>query len=271
MSSSDPCESCSGYVDDSDSEASMEYVQTQSPMSPKILLTTHFAYLMNVSGLNIDVGKVIALTSTTWLIPNFSVTPIHPNPTNTQMHWSEGPGSTPEISSKAYKQSNFPRDFLLNPCGNPVESQEPLGKSKKPSFNTPSGSWVDGGEEKRTLENVAQTDLLEGNPGLSLHQNMAPKGKTVQYQEKIEYCDELCASLPLLNKEKVIECQHPYASKTRMSHAGSLREEIVDDEDEKMSSTQSETNGEPRRDNFTEHEEGTWENSESTHPQMPIA
>ncbi|MBW0493181.1 hypothetical protein O181_032896 [Austropuccinia psidii MF-1] len=161
------------------------------------------------------------------------------------MHWSKGPGSTPEISSKANKQSNFPCDFLLNPCGNPVESQEPLGKSKKPSFNTPSGSWVDGGKEKRTLENFAQTAFLEGNPGLSLHQNMAPKGKTVQYQEKIEYCE--------------------------MSHAGSLREEIVDDEDENISSTQIETNGEPRRDNFTEHEEGTWENSESTHPQMPIA
>ncbi|MBW0574205.1 hypothetical protein O181_113920 [Austropuccinia psidii MF-1] len=38
-----------------------------------------------------------------------------------------------------------------------------------------------------------------------------------------------------------------------------------------MSSTQSETNGELRRDNFTMHEEGTLANSEFTHPQMPIA
>ncbi|MBW0574965.1 hypothetical protein O181_114680, partial [Austropuccinia psidii MF-1] len=38
-----------------------------------------------------------------------------------------------------------------------------------------------------------------------------------------------------------------------------------------MSPTQSETHGEPRRDNFTMHEEGTWENSERTHPQKPIA
>ncbi|MBW0462189.1 hypothetical protein O181_001904 [Austropuccinia psidii MF-1] len=37
-----------------------------------------------------------------------------------------------------------------------------------------------------------------------------------------------------------------------------------------MSPTQSETNGEPTRDNFTTHEEGTQANSELTHPQMPL-
>ncbi|MBW0501946.1 hypothetical protein O181_041661 [Austropuccinia psidii MF-1] len=38
-----------------------------------------------------------------------------------------------------------------------------------------------------------------------------------------------------------------------------------------MSPTQSERNGEPRRDNFTAHEHGTQSNSEFTHPQMPLA
>ncbi|MBW0472159.1 hypothetical protein O181_011874 [Austropuccinia psidii MF-1] len=46
---------------------------------------------------------------------------------------------------------------------------------------------------------------------------------------------------------------------------------IVDDEDENMSLTQSETNDEPRRDNFTAHEQGTQSNSEFTHPQLPLA
>ncbi|MBW0492396.1 hypothetical protein O181_032111 [Austropuccinia psidii MF-1] len=96
-------------------------------MSPNILLTTPIASSMNVSGLNIDVGNPTAPTSSTWSIPNISVTPIPLNPTNTQMHVSEGPGSTPEISSKANPQSKFPRDFLLNPGQNPVVSQEPFG------------------------------------------------------------------------------------------------------------------------------------------------
>ncbi|MBW0537058.1 hypothetical protein O181_076773 [Austropuccinia psidii MF-1] len=92
---------------------------------------------MNVSGLNIDVGNLTAPTSSTWSIPNISVTPIPLNPTDTQMHVSEGPGSTPEISSKANPQSKFPRDFLLNPGWNPVVSQEPFGRSKQPTLNIP--------------------------------------------------------------------------------------------------------------------------------------
>ncbi|MBW0588517.1 hypothetical protein O181_128232 [Austropuccinia psidii MF-1] len=60
---------------------------------------------MNVSGINIDVGNTKAHTSSTWSIPNISVTPIPPNPTNTQMDVSEGPESTPKISSKANPQS----------------------------------------------------------------------------------------------------------------------------------------------------------------------
>ncbi|MBW0551316.1 hypothetical protein O181_091031 [Austropuccinia psidii MF-1] len=191
MSSSKPRKSRSGSVHDSDSESSIEYVQKQSPLSPSIPLTSS----MNVSGLKIDVGNVTSQTSSTWSIPNISVTPIPPNPTNTQMHVSEGPESTPQISSKANPQSKFPREFLLNPGRNPVTSQDPFGQSKKPTLNIPTGSQVhvgneklvDEGQQKRVLENVTGSGLLEGNPGLTLHQNMAPKGKSVQSQEQIEY------------------------------------------------------------------------------------
>ncbi|MBW0545022.1 hypothetical protein O181_084737 [Austropuccinia psidii MF-1] len=149
MSSSKPCKTCSGSVHDSDSESSIEYVQTQSPLSPRIPLTTPIAYSMNVAGLNIDGGNVMAQTSSTWSIPNISVTPTPPNPTNTQMHVSEGPGSTPEISSKANPQSKFPCEFLPNPGRNPVAFQDPSGQSKQPTLNIPSGSQVHVGNEKQ--------------------------------------------------------------------------------------------------------------------------
>ncbi|MBW0574046.1 hypothetical protein O181_113761 [Austropuccinia psidii MF-1] len=195
------------------------------------------------------------------------------------MHVSEGPGSTPEISSKADPQSKFPRDFLLNPGWNPVASQDPFGQSKQLTINIPSGFQVLVGDEKRVhgrrrkrpLKNATQSGLLEGNPGLTLHQNMAPKGKSVQSQEQIEDCDELYASSPLVHKEEVTGCHHPYASKPRTGHASSSREKIVDDEDENMSLPQIEINDEPRRDNFTVHEQGTQSNSEFTHPQIPLA
>ncbi|MBW0521619.1 hypothetical protein O181_061334 [Austropuccinia psidii MF-1] len=83
--------------------------------------------------------------------------------------------------------------------------------------------------------------------------------------------DYLYASLPLVHKEKVTGHHHPYAFKPRMGHSSSSREKIMDDENNNMSQTQSETNGEPRRETFTMHEEGTWANSEFTHPQIPIA
>ncbi|MBW0543101.1 hypothetical protein O181_082816 [Austropuccinia psidii MF-1] len=77
MSSSNPRKSHSGSVHDSDSESSIEYLQTtQSPMSPNIPLATPKASSMNVSGLNIDGGKETSQTSSTWYIPNISVTPI---------------------------------------------------------------------------------------------------------------------------------------------------------------------------------------------------
>ncbi|MBW0562053.1 hypothetical protein O181_101768 [Austropuccinia psidii MF-1] len=109
MSSSKPCKSHSGSVHDSDSESSIEYfLTTQSPMSPNIPLTTPISFSMNVSGLNIDVGNVTSQTSSTWSIPNISITPIPPNTTNRQMNVSEVPGSTPGISSKANPQFKFP-------------------------------------------------------------------------------------------------------------------------------------------------------------------
>ncbi|MBW0532795.1 hypothetical protein O181_072510 [Austropuccinia psidii MF-1] len=262
MSSSKPRKYRSGSVHYSDSDSSIEYVQTQSQLSPNIPLTTPIASSMNLSGLNLDVGNPKAQTSSTWSIPNISVTPIPPNPTNTQMHVSEGPESAPEISSKANPQSKFPHEFLLNPGQNPVASQDPFGRSKQSTLNIPSGSQVhvgnekgvDGGQRKRPLENVTQSGLLEGNPALLLHQG-----------------DELYASSPLVHKEKVTGCYHPFASKPRTGHASSSREIIVDDEDENMSPTQSEINDKPRRDNFTAHEQGTQSNSEFIHPQMPLA
>ncbi|MBW0567239.1 hypothetical protein O181_106954 [Austropuccinia psidii MF-1] len=253
MSCSKSHKSCSSSVHESDSESSIEYFQTQSPLSPNIPLTTPITYSMNVSGINIDVGNPKAPTTGTLSIPNISVTPIPPNPTNTQMHVSQGPEGTPQISSNANPQSKFPCEFLPNPgsCGDERR--------------------VDGGQQKRPLENVTWSGLLEGNPGLTLHQNMALKGKSVQSQEPIEDRDELYASSPLVHKENVTGRHHPYASKPATAHASSSREKIVDDEDEHMSPTQMETNDEPRRDNFTAHEHGTQSNSEFTHCQMGLS
>ncbi|MBW0556900.1 hypothetical protein O181_096615 [Austropuccinia psidii MF-1] len=149
MSSTKPRKSPSGSVHDSDSESSIEYAQTQSPLSPNIPLTRPIASSMNVSRLNIDVGNVTSQTSSTWSIPNISVTPIPPNPTNTQMHVSDGPESTPQISSKANAQYKFPPEFLLIPGRNPVASQDPFGQSKQPTLNILSGSQVHVGNEKQ--------------------------------------------------------------------------------------------------------------------------
>ncbi|MBW0511715.1 hypothetical protein O181_051430 [Austropuccinia psidii MF-1] len=207
MSSSKPRKSRSGSVHDSDS-------------------------------LHIDVGNPKAPTSSTWSIPNISVTPIPPNTTNTQMHVSQGPEGTPQISSNTNPQSKFPREFLLNPGQNPVASQDPFGRSKQPTLNNPSGSQVhvgnekrvDCGKQKRPLEKATCSGLLEGNPELTLHQNIAPKGKSVQSQEPIEDCDEVYASSPLVYEEKLPGLHHPYASKPRTGHAKyarSIRDETA--------------------------------------------
>ncbi|MBW0469885.1 hypothetical protein O181_009600 [Austropuccinia psidii MF-1] len=113
-------------------------------MSPNIPLTTPISSSMHVSGLNIDVGNATVQTSRTWSIPNISITPIPLNPTNTQMHVSEGTAGTPEVSSKDNPQSKFQCDFLLNP----VESQEPFGQRKQPFPNVPLGSQGHVGHEK---------------------------------------------------------------------------------------------------------------------------
>ncbi|MBW0475785.1 hypothetical protein O181_015500 [Austropuccinia psidii MF-1] len=118
VSSCEPCKSFSGSVHDLDSEYSIQYVQTSSTMSLNIPLTTPISSSMKFSGLSINVGNLMAQTSSTWTIPNISVTPIPPNSTNTQMHVSEGPGTKLGITSRANKQSEFPYDFLLNPGQN---------------------------------------------------------------------------------------------------------------------------------------------------------
>ncbi|MBW0568264.1 hypothetical protein O181_107979 [Austropuccinia psidii MF-1] len=83
--------------------------------------------------------------------------------------------------------------------------------------------------------------------------------------------DEIYASSPLVHKEKVTGHHHPYSSKQRTAHSSSSREIFVDDEDENMSPTQIQINDEPRRDNFTAHENGTQSNSEFTHPQIGLS
>ncbi|MBW0467421.1 hypothetical protein O181_007136 [Austropuccinia psidii MF-1] len=167
-----------------------------------------------------------------------------------------------KISSKANPQSKFPWDLLLSPGWNLMVSQEPFGQSEQPNLNISTGSQAHvghekqayGGKQKRPMEDVTQSGLLERNTGLTLYQS-----------------DEHYTSSPLVHKEKVTGHHHPYASKPRTPQASSLREEIVDDEDENMSPNHSEKNDEPTRENFMVHEEGTQSNSEFTHPQMPIS
>ncbi|MBW0523337.1 hypothetical protein O181_063052 [Austropuccinia psidii MF-1] len=148
---------------------------------------------------------------------------------------SQGPGSTPEISSKANPQSKFPRYFLLNPVHNQVGSEEHFGKSKQPTLKIPSGSHVHVGHEEKV--------------------------------------DDGWKKRPLENAtwKKFTRHHHPYASKARTVYAGSSRKKMVDDEDENMSPTQSETNDEPRRENSMAHEQGTQSNSEFTHPQISLS
>ncbi|MBW0464856.1 hypothetical protein O181_004571 [Austropuccinia psidii MF-1] len=58
----------------------------------------------------------------------------------------------------------------------------------------------------------------------------------------------------LVHKEKVPGHHHPYASKPRTALASLSRETFLDAEDKNMSPNHSETNHEPRRDNFMVHE-----------------
>ncbi|MBW0488500.1 hypothetical protein O181_028215 [Austropuccinia psidii MF-1] len=59
--------------------------------------------------------------------------------------------------------------------------------------------------------------------------------------------NELYASSPLVNKEKVTGHHHSYAPKPRTANAISSRETSLDDGDENMSLKQSERHDEPRR------------------------
>ncbi|MBW0464306.1 hypothetical protein O181_004021 [Austropuccinia psidii MF-1] len=77
----------------------------------------------------------MAQATAAWTISSISVTPIPPNPTNTQINFPEGPESTLETSLQDNQHSTFLHYLLLNLGGNPVESQEPFGKSKQPSIN----------------------------------------------------------------------------------------------------------------------------------------
>ncbi|MBW0587458.1 hypothetical protein O181_127173, partial [Austropuccinia psidii MF-1] len=154
MSSSKSHKSCSGSVHDSDSEFCIEYGQKQSPLSPNIPLTTPISSSINVSGLNIDVGNPKAPTSSTWSIPNISITPIPLIPLVHKHMCLRG--------QKAHLKSH---------------------QTLIPNKNFHERGW---GQQKGPLENVTWSGPLEGKPGLTLHKNMAAKGKSVRSQEPIE-------------------------------------------------------------------------------------
>ncbi|MBW0582536.1 hypothetical protein O181_122251 [Austropuccinia psidii MF-1] len=203
MSSSYPCKLRSGSVHDSDIESSIECVQTQSPFSPNIPLTTPIASSMNVSSLNIDVGNVMAQNSSTWSMQNISVTPIPPNPTKHKCMCMRGQEAHLKSHQRLIPNQNFHMTSSLILVGIQSHPRIPLDER------------VDGRQRKRSLKNATQSGLSEGNPGLTLHQHMAPEGKSVQSHETIKDRDELYASSPLVNKEKFTGLHHPYASKPR--------------------------------------------------------
>ncbi|MBW0563185.1 hypothetical protein O181_102900 [Austropuccinia psidii MF-1] len=186
---------------------------------------------MSLSGINIDVENTTAQNSSTWSIPNISITPIPPNASNTQIHVSEGLASTPETSQRLIPNKTFPHDFLLNLVRIQLCPRIPLDQvNSQPSIFHQDLRFMWGmksGQQRIPLENVTWSGLLEGNPGLTL------------------------------NQKKVTGNHNPYASKPRTAHASSSRDNMVDDEDENISPNQSETNDDPRRDNFMAPEEGT--------------
>ncbi|MBW0581619.1 hypothetical protein O181_121334 [Austropuccinia psidii MF-1] len=104
MSSSKPHKSRSGSVHDSDNKSSIEYVQTKSPLIHNIPLTAPIASSMNVSGLKIYMGNPTAQTSSTWSIPNISITTIPPDTNNTQMHMYCEPLRYDHIPQKGHKK-----------------------------------------------------------------------------------------------------------------------------------------------------------------------
>ncbi|MBW0528245.1 hypothetical protein O181_067960 [Austropuccinia psidii MF-1] len=207
MSSSKPHKSRSGSVHDSDSESSIEYVQIQTPMRPKITLTAPIASSMNVSCFNIDVGI--------------------------QLLKRQELGQ-----SQIFPSLPFPQIPLIHKCMC-LRGQEAHLKS-----------------DQRLI------------PNKNFHVNSSSILVGIQFRLRNPLGKK---SLPLVYKEKFTGLHYPYACKPRTAHASSSSKRIVDDEDDNMSPNHSETNDEPRRDNFMAHEEGTQSNSEFTHPQMPLS
>ncbi|MBW0561275.1 hypothetical protein O181_100990 [Austropuccinia psidii MF-1] len=139
---------------------------------------------------------------------------------------------------------------------------EPSAKSKQPTLNIPSGSQVhmghqklvDGGQQKRPLENIWQLKARQSDlrSQLKIVMNFM---HLYLWSIKKNSLDVIIHMPP--NQEWVMPAHQ--------------KKKIVDYEDENMSLTQSEINDEQRRDNFAAHEKGTQSNSEFTHPQMPLA
>ncbi|MBW0535140.1 hypothetical protein O181_074855 [Austropuccinia psidii MF-1] len=203
---------------------------------------------MNVSVLNIDVGNSMALTSSTWSIPNISIPPIPQIPLINKCMCLRGQEAHLKSHQRLIPNQNFRVTSSLILVAIQSCPRNPLGKvNSQPS--------------------IFHQDLRL----MWALKSMSPKVKSVLSQEPIKDCDELYASLPLVQKEKVTGPHHQYASKPRTAHASSSREKNVEDEDEKMSPNHSEKNDEPRRYYFMAHEEGTQSNCEFTHPQMPLA
>ncbi|MBW0572710.1 hypothetical protein O181_112425, partial [Austropuccinia psidii MF-1] len=158
--------------------------------------------------------------------------------------------------------------FLLNPGQNPVASHDAFGEvNSQPSLLHQDLRFM--WEMKSGLMAGNKKDHWKMLLGVVCQREIQDSCFIKIWNLKAN--DELYASSPLIHKEKVTGCHHPYASKPRVGHAISSREKIVDDEVENMSSTQSERNDEPRKDNFMAHEQGTQSNIEFTHPQMPLA
>ncbi|MBW0475481.1 hypothetical protein O181_015196 [Austropuccinia psidii MF-1] len=210
---------------------------------------------MNVSSFHIDVGNPKAQTSSTWSIPNIALTAIPTNPTNTQMHCLRGQKAHLKSHQRLIPNQNFHLTSSLILVKIHSCPRIPLDKvNSQPSifhqdlrFMWGTKSRLKGGNKKYHWKMLL---------GMIWH---------------LKASEELYSASPLVHKEKVTGCHHPYASKPRTAHDSSSREKMVDDEFEEMFPNQSETNDDPARDNFMAHEEGTQSNSEFTHPQIPIA
>ncbi|MBW0526613.1 hypothetical protein O181_066328 [Austropuccinia psidii MF-1] len=215
MSSSKPLKSCSGSVHDSDSESSIEYVQTQSPLSPNLPLTTPIASLMNVSGLNIDVGNSKAQTSSTWSFPNISTTPISQIPLIHKWMCLRGQKAHLKSHQTLIPNQNFRASSSLILVRIQSHPTIPLYKvNSQPS--------------------IFHHDLMfmwAMKSGLMVGNEKDYWKMLLRVIWHLKASDELYASSALVHKERVTGHHHPNAPKPRTGHASSSRDEIVDDED----------------------------------------